>query len=99
MKAGIFNGERIQLSEISKPNLILDDEVLIKVKSSGICGSDLRIIYGKNEADNLPIGHELSGEIVEVNNPIYDKYIGKRVAVDVVSAGRACGVCKHCLNG
>ena len=36
MKAGIFNGERIQLSEISKPNLILDDEVLIKVKSSGI---------------------------------------------------------------
>ena len=99
MKAGIFNGQKIQLSEISKPNLILDDEVLIKVKSSGICGSDLRIIYGKTEPDNLPIGHELSGEIVEVNNPIYDKYIGKRVAVDVVSAGRACGVCKHCLNG
>jgi S-(hydroxymethyl)glutathione dehydrogenase/alcohol dehydrogenase len=57
MKAGIFNGQKIQLSEISKPNLILDDEVLIKVKSTGICGSDLRIIHGKDEPDTLPIGH------------------------------------------
>ena len=47
MKAGIFNGQKIKLKEIPKPNLILDDEVLIKVKSAGICGSDLRIIHGK----------------------------------------------------
>ena len=49
MKAGIFNGHKIQLSEIPKPNLILDDEVLIKVKSAGICGSDLSIIKIKNK--------------------------------------------------
>ena len=99
MKAGVFDGNQIKLIDIPKPQLTKEDDILIEIKSSGICGSDLRILFGETEPHTLPIGHELSGIVKEVNSSKYEHMIGKKVAVDTVSAGKACDSCKHCLNG
>ena len=99
MKAGIYNGSIIELKEIVQPKLEKPDDVLIEVKTTGICGSDLRILHGIDEPQVLPIGHELSGLVVEVNDSKFENLLGKKVAVDTVSAGKACGTCRHCMNG
>ena len=64
-----------------------------------ILKSDLRSLFGETQPHTLPIGHELSGIVKEVNSSKFEHIIGKKVAVDTVSAGKACDSCKHCLNG
>ncbi len=99
MQAGVYDGENIKLVDIPKPKLTEQEDLLIEIKTTGICGSDLRILHGESEPQKLPIGHEMSGIVKEVNSSKYEYLIGKKVAVDTVSAGKACGNCKHCLNG
>ena len=72
MKAQVFyEPEVMRLEEIDIPQ-IADDEVLVKVKYCGICGSDISYYYGHSPlgtADGkgpLVLGHEFSGQVVEV---------------------------------
>jgi 2-desacetyl-2-hydroxyethyl bacteriochlorophyllide A dehydrogenase len=73
-------------------------EVLVRVRASGLCGTDLHLLSGRMPLGNLPriLGHESAGEIVEVGEGVTGWNAGDRVtiAVDVV-----CGRCRHCLNG
>lgn len=79
-----------------------DDEVLMKVHASAICGTDLHI-YGWNEwaaarMKNLPIvfGHETAGEIVEVGKNVTGWQVGDRISVETHIP---CGRCFQCENG
>jgi len=105
MRAVILKGPReIQMVEIPKPSP-KEDEVLIKVKAVGICGSDVRYFLGENpwalhtlgkdikETKSFILGHEVSGEIVEVGKWISEKRIGERVGV---IAFKGCGECYYC---
>ena len=68
MKAQVVESpNNMVLKEVPVPE-INDDEVLIKVKYCGICGSDWSIFTGKYAADQLPLitGHEIFGVIEEV---------------------------------
>ena len=87
MKAAVFYGVRdIKTEEVEKPK-IQDNEILIKVKACGICGSDLHM-YKLNlftpglirplKKGGIP-GHEYSGEIVEVGKKIKRFKVGDRV--------------------
>lgn len=74
------------------------DEVLVKVRASAICGSDLHIARGLHPSAPLPvtIGHEFSGDIVSVGEEVAETRCGQRVTVEPCIV---CGKCDACRRG
>ena len=77
---------------------INDDEVLIKVKMCGICGTDGKIFSGEYAAQYLPMtsGHEFWGTIEKLGQNVKSLEIGDRVSVDICLP---CGSCYFCRRG
>ncbi len=73
-------------------------EVLIRVRASGLCSTDLHLLSGRQSLGELPrvLGHELAGEVVELGHGVAGCRVGDRVtaAIDVT-----CGRCRHCRSG
>jgi 2-desacetyl-2-hydroxyethyl bacteriochlorophyllide A dehydrogenase len=90
--------EKGQIKLIDKPEpLINDDEILIKVLASGICGTDLHIFAGRGYAkDNIVRGHEFAGRVVKVGKNVLGIKEGDLVAVD---PNITCGHCYFCRRG
>jgi L-iditol 2-dehydrogenase len=87
----------LELREVPTPQ-IGTDEVLIRVKACGICGSDLKIQDDQHPyIPPVVIGHEFSGEIVEIGAGVVGWQVGDRV-VSEQHVG-ACGRCRQCLTG
>jgi threonine dehydrogenase-like Zn-dependent dehydrogenase len=88
---------RMELQEIPIPR-ITDDEVLVKIRYCGICGSDYSIYTGKYVPDRLPLvtGHEMFGVIAEVGANARGLAEGDRVAIDITLP---CGTCYFCRRG
>jgi L-iditol 2-dehydrogenase len=99
MRAAVFHGpNELKLEEVKRPE-INENEVLVKVNASAICGTDVRIFEGKKTKDvRTPsvIGHELVGTIEEVGAQVKDFFVGDRVGVMPVIP---CRKCYYCLNG
>jgi len=93
MKAAVFEGVlEIQVKEVPEPSLGPID-VLIEPKFVGICGSDLSAWeYGMYEA-GLILGHEFSGEVIEVGKDVIKWKKGDRV---VPNSLLPCGKCAFC---
>lgn len=74
-----------------------ENEVLVHVKASGICGSDVNRVL-KTGTYHYPtvIGHEFSGVVEYVGNSKNSKWIGKRVGIFPL---KPCFKCNNCLNG
>ncbi len=89
-----YRNDDVRLEEMPKPK-IGPDEVLVKVVSSGICGSDVMEWYRLKRAP-LVLGHEIAGDIVEAGNEVENYKIGQRV---FVSHHVPCGECRYCKNG
>jgi threonine dehydrogenase-like Zn-dependent dehydrogenase len=95
MKVMILKGPgRMEPGTVDRPALA-DDEVLIRVSHSGICGTDLEISHGGIPV-NYPrvMGHEMIGEVVD-GSPKRPT-TGTRVIVDPVVF---CGACYQCRAG
>lgn len=88
----------MQMIEKEKPMIEHDHEVLIKVKMVGICGSDMHIYHGTNPLATLPriIGHEVTGEIVEVGKGVTGLQVGDKVVIEPIET---CGKCYACRLG
>jgi threonine dehydrogenase-like Zn-dependent dehydrogenase len=91
---------KMTLKEVPVPS-VSSDEVLIKIKYCGICGSDWGAYIGKyaEEAALLPlvIGHEFFGVIEETGAEVPDSLApGDRVSADICLP---CGTCYHCRRG
>ncbi len=86
--------EKIVVVEREIPQ-ITDNQVLLKVKAAGICGSDVGIYHGKNAFATYPrvVGHEFVGEIVKVGCDVKNATVGDHVAIDPVVS---CGTCYAC---
>ena len=98
MKAAVwYGGKDIRIEDTTKPT-VKSHEVLVKVRSVGICGSELHAYEGisKRRKPPLIMGHEFSGEISEVGGDAEYLIEGDRVAVDPVIR---CGACEQCLRG
>lgn len=98
MKAAVFEKVGvIKVKEVPIPE-IGDDDVLIKVKYTGICGTDWSIYNGWYSADKLPMipGHEFSGVIAEVGKNATGLKKGDRVTADI---NMSCGSCFYCIRG
>lgn len=94
MKAVIFDAPgEYKVAEVPDP-VIGSDEVLIAVKASGVCGTDVHIYEGDFIADYPLIpGHEFAGEVIDVGDDVQDFKRGDRVAVD---PGVFCHKCSFC---
>ncbi len=102
MKAIVKDNPGIGLNivDVQHPSLGCDD-VLIKVHYGAICGTDLHIYQWDEWSSNrmnLPtiIGHEFSGEIIDVGKSVDRSRIGQKVASE---SHLVCGRCKQCLLG
>lgn len=73
-------------------------QLVVRIVSSAICGSDLHIFKGKHPSAPLPvtIGHEFSGDVAAVGEGVSAFRPGDRVTVEPVVA---CGVCQACRRG
>ena len=95
MKTAVYyNNRDIRIRHAQKP-AIKADEVLLKVASSGICGTDVIEWYRIHKAP-LVLGHEVSGVIDKVGRKVKGFKKGQRVAV---SHHVPCQKCYYCKNG
>jgi L-iditol 2-dehydrogenase len=87
----------IEFSEEPIPK-ITDEEVLVKIKRIGICGSDIHVYHGLHPNTGYPVtqGHEVSGIIEKIGNQIHDFSKGDKVTIlpQIV-----CGKCYPCTHG
>lgn len=101
MKAFFLDGIRqLVQKETDKPP-VGDGDVLIKVNTVGVCGSDIEYYLHNRIGSFIPqaplvLGHELAGEIVEVGAGVSSLAPGVRVAID---PSIPCRVCEHCRKG
>jgi (R,R)-butanediol dehydrogenase/meso-butanediol dehydrogenase/diacetyl reductase len=87
----------IQFEEIPIPQIKEPDDVLLKVKAVGICGTDIKIIEGKHHfRPNTVLGHEFVGEVIEVGSHVHHIKVGDRVSID---NNIRCGFCDFCRMG
>jgi|TARA_B100001964_G_scaffold187200_1_gene208095 L-iditol 2-dehydrogenase len=92
MKVAVYyNNNDIKIEERPIPK-ISDGEILVKMKASGICGTDVMEWYRIKKAPRV-LGHEMAGEIVESKSEKYT--VGQRV---FVSHHVPCNNCKYCLE-
>jgi len=101
MKAAVLSGPlKLKVEEMGMPK-VKPDEALVKVKASGICGSDVECYRGHSKEGRYDIapyvpGHEWSGEVVEIGSEVVAFKSGDRVVGDCVIG---CGRCYYCKSG
>ena len=96
LAAVLHKKEELSLEEVPIPE-ISEDEVIIRVKKCGICGTDPHIFKGNFPAPfPLIMGHEFSGEIVNVGKQVKSVAIGAKVTVDI---NISCNHCYFCRVG
>jgi L-iditol 2-dehydrogenase len=104
MKAALLYGPKdVRVEEVDIPPLS-DSEVLVKVKSIGVCQSDVRSYLGIYKRQLFPpgresyglSGHEWSGEVVEVGKSVKGFSAQDRVVPEIILS---CGLCKFCAKG
>jgi alcohol dehydrogenase len=98
MKAAIYYGpEDIRCGTKNDPKIAQPHEVLVKVRATSICGSDLHLYRGAldpfMERGHSPTGHELCGEVVEIGSGITKFKPGDRVSM---AYSCSCGECYMC---
>lgn len=99
MKALTFTGiQSITYEDIADPVIEQQTDVIVKVDCCAICGSDLHIYHGRESGLDLhtAMGHEFTGEIVELGNEVISFNKGDKV---VSSFTTACGRCFYCIRG
>src|SRR6266568_8395917 len=98
MKAVVWRGDRtLDIETVEDARLEASTDVLLRLTSTAICGTDLHIYEGrKGEVDCLVIGHEPLGVVEEVGSAVVSIRKGDRV---VVPTHICCGFCYNCVRG
>ena len=98
MKAVIYNGPRdVSVGTVDDPKIEKSTDVLIRLTTTNICGSDLHMYEGRTSfAKGRVFGHENLGEVIEVGAGVDRVKRGDRV---VLPFNIACGFCENCEKG
>lgn len=99
MKALVYEGPGSKAwNEVPDPTLQDDTDVIVRVDTTTICGTDLHILKGDTPevAAGRILGHEAVGTVTEVGAGVKTLSIGERVLVSCVSS---CGRCRFCREG
>lgn len=98
MKAVTYEGQRnMSVSDRPQPKLKSPNDALLRVTTSGICGSDLHMYDGRTPLEEgTVVGHEIMGVIEQVGQAVQSIKVGDRV---VLPFNIACGFCFNCHRG
>lgn len=89
-------GEGLKLEDVPTPQLGSND-VLLKVKSAGMCHSDIHVMDGVIAASPpVTLGHEIAGEVEQVGSGVTNFKKNDKALVHFLSP---CGTCRYCLQG
>ncbi len=94
LAAFYYNNHDVRVEEIPVPS-IREDEALLKVMASGICGSDVLEWYRVPKAPRV-LGHEATGVISKVGSKVKNVKVGDRA---FVSHHVPCNTCRYCQRG
>ena len=94
----VVEPHKAEVREVPIPQLTSADDVLIQMKSAGVCGSDHHLYHGLNPCSTYPRipGHENAGIVAEVGANVTNLKVGDHVIVDLIST---CGTCYQCTHG
>ena len=98
MQAAVWTELNVmKIKEVPIP-VIAPHEVLVKVRSAGVCATDLEVYSGRFEYSRPPLilGHEIAGEVAETGGDVIGWQTGDRV---VVETSIGCGHCRLCRQG
>ena len=87
----------LSIQQIERPQLAAN-EVLVQTKASGVCHTDIDVLYGRYGNSTFPLvpGHEYAGVIAELGSEVSNLSVGDRVVVD---PNFSCGHCPACAKG
>ena len=106
MKALVFQGRgSMTWTDVPEPQLVDPTDVLVRVDTTTICGTDLHILRGDVPAvtPGRVLGHEAVGTITEIGSAVTSLAVGDRVLVPAITSCGKCGPCKiampsHCAS-
>src|SRR5579864_1569534 len=98
MRALIYNGPKdVSVKNVADAKIERATDVLVKITSTNICGSDLHMYEGRtNMQPGRILGHENLGIVIEVGPAVDRVKVGDRVCLPF---NVACGFCKNCERG
>ena len=98
MKALVYNGPRdVQVREVPDARIERTTDVLVRITSANICGSDLHMYEGRTSMEpGRILGHENLGEVIEVGPAVDRVKVGDRVCLPF---NIGCGFCENCERG
>jgi len=98
MKCAVFHEPKSMTVEEKDLRPIAPDEAVIRVEACGICGTDIHLYLGETTYASPPVilGHEFSGEVVEVGEEVTTVKVGDKATVE---PNFECGVCDLCRAG
>jgi L-iditol 2-dehydrogenase len=87
----------LRVEEAPDPKIKNETDVLVKVNTCGVCGSDIKTLHGEY-GGNPPVilGHEISGEVAAIGSLVKNVKAGDRIVVD---PNLTCGTCYYCRRG
>ena len=98
MKALVYNGPRnVTVQEVPDATIERPTDVLVKITTTNICGSDLHMYEGRTEVEpGTVLGHENLGQVIEIGSAVDQVKVGDRVCLPF---NISCGFCKNCERG
>lgn len=98
MKALVYRGPRdVRIEEVPDPRIEKPTDVLVRITTTNICGSDLHMYEGRTDVEEGKVlGHENLGEVIEVGKAIEHVKPGDKVCLPF---NISCGWCKNCERG
>ncbi len=98
MQAVVYNGPRdVSVQEVPDAKIERPTDVLVKITSTNICGSDLHMYEGRtNFAKGMIFGHENLGKVIEIGNAVDRIKVGDMVCLPF---NIGCGFCRNCEAG
>src|SRR5664279_5826976 len=87
----------VSVEERPEPELIDDEDAIVRIEATGVCGSDLHIFHGRVKIEpGFTIGHEYVGTVAAVGDRVTRVAVGDRV---LGCFQTACGTCWFCRRG
>lgn len=98
MRALVYNGPKdVRVTDVPDAQLEAPTDVLVKITTTNICGSDLHMYEGRTSVEHGKVlGHENLGQVVEVGSAVVRVKVGDMVCLPF---NIACGFCKNCEKG
>jgi glutathione-independent formaldehyde dehydrogenase len=98
MRALVYHGPKdVSVDEVPDATIEKPTDVLVKITTANICGSDLHMYEGRTDVEEGKVlGHENMGEVIAVGNAVDRVKVGDAVSLPF---NIGCGFCKNCERG